>query len=433
MSERTCAFSRNSPVRFLFASFVAVVLTGFVADVEAQEENTQSGVSAEVDPAGTRDLVTASRTGDLEAILDCVREFGINEPDSNHGVTPLSWAAAMGHADAVDLLLREGADINARNRDGATALHAASFFGHPEAAERLISQGADVNAETHDGARPLDVITADWEVTREIAELLDIDLDEENVAAGRAKVSELLRQRGAEQGGNTLVVLSIVFGCIAGGLAIAGVIIWVEYHFEKKRTEAMKAVAAEIGLHFSMTKDESLLAKLQSFSLFNKGHGRKMKNVMKAETEIAQLTIFDYRYKTGYGKHSHTHHHTVVALESGSLRIPEFTLRPEGLFDKIGSTLGFQDIDFKGHPEFSRMFVLKGKNEAAIRGYFDAEMLSMFTQRKGATIDSGPGVFIYLRGGRKNPEEIQGFMTEGFGVYKAFQQRLQTSQSSPPV
>ena len=79
------------------------------------------------------------------------------------------------------------------------------------------------------------------------------------------------------------------------------------------------------------------------------------------------------------------------------------------------------------------MFVLKGKNEAAIRGYFDAEMLSMFTQRNGAIVDSGPGVFIYLRGGRKKPEEIQGFMTEGFGVYKAFQQRLQRSQSSPPV
>lgn len=239
----------------------------------------------------------------------------------------------------------------------------------------------------------------------------------------------------AEKGGNALVVLAIVFVSIAAGAALVGGIIWLVYHFEKKRTEALEAVAREMGLEFSATKDDEVLAKIQVFSLFNKGHSRKMKNVMKAKTEIANLTIFDYKYTTGGGKSSHTHQHTVFAMDSDTLSLPRFTLRPEGLFDKIGAAIGFQDIDFDDHPEFSDSFVLKGDNEEAIRRFFDTEMLETFAQRKGIYVESAPRVLIYLRGGRKKPEQIQEFMDEANAVCSAFAKRLLRGQSpdSPSV
>lgn len=435
MIEKRFIVIEDGELRMLVSAIATFVLACFAVQLDAQENAAQqSGVAAQIAPADPAGIFTASKRGDLGAITDCLGEgIDIDEQDAKHGVTPLSWAAVMGHADAVDLLLSEGADVNARNRDGASALHAACFFGQPEAAERLMDQGADVNAETNDGARPIDVLKADWEITQEIAGILDIDLDEERVAAGRSEAAALLRQRGAKEGGNAFFVLSILFGCVVGGLAIVGVIVWIVHQHEKKRTEAMRAIAADIGLNFSATKHEALLAKLQSFTLFNKGRSRKMKNVMTAETDLAQLTIFDYQYTTGGGDSSRTHHQTVIAMESESLCIPEFTLRPEGFFDKVGATLGFQDIDFADHPEFSRLFVLKGKNEEAIRHFFDAEMLEMFTHRQGMTINCGPGVFIYLRGGRKKPEEIQGFMAEGYDVFSAFEKRLQGSQANPRI
>jgi hypothetical protein len=174
---------------------------------------------------------------------------------------------------------------------------------------------------------------------------------------------------------------------------------------------------------------------MQVFSLFNKGHSRKMKNVMKAKTEVANLAIFDYRYTTGGGKSSQTHLHTVFAMESDSLNLPRFTLRPEGLFDKIGAAIGFQDIDFDDHPEFSDSFVLTGENEQAIRRFFDMEMLESLAQRKGIYVESVPGLLIYLRGGRKKPEQIQDFMDEANAVCSAFAKRLLRGQSpdSPSV
>lgn len=221
----------------------------------------------------------------------------------------------------------------------------------------------------------------------------------------------------------------IILG-IAAIVSLVACLIWLAFHLEKKRIEALHAVATELGMEFSVTQDHTLLNRLQVFSLFNKGRSRKMRNVMKAATELAQLTIFDYQYTTGSGKNSHTHRHTIVAMQSDSLDLPSFTLRPEGLFDKIGAAIGFQDIDFDHHPGFSKSFVLKGDNEHAIRRFFDEEMLKMFAERKGISVESAPGVFIFLRGGRKKPAQIREFMAEGYAVYSAFAERL--SRARPP-
>ena len=102
-------------------------------------------------------------------------------------------------------------------------------------------------------------------------------------------------------------------------------------------------------------------------------------------------------------------------------------MRPENLFDKIGAAIGFEDIDFDDHPEFSKAFILKGKNEEAIRHFFDAEMLELFTERQGIYVESAPGVFIYLKGGRKKPEQIREFMNDGYAVYAAFAERMSRS------
>ncbi len=214
---------------------------------------------------------------------------------------------------------------------------------------------------------------------------------------------------------------------ILGILAIIGVVLGLVYLYEKKRTESLTTVAADLGLDFSPTENDGLLEKMQIFSLFNKGHSRKIKNIMKAETEATNLMIFDYQYTTGHGKNQHTHQQTVVAMESNSLGLPKFSMRPEGFFSKIGAALGMQDIDFDDHPEFSKSFVLKGENEAAIRKFFDAKLLDFLAARKKSYIESAPGVFIFVHRGRKKPEQIKELMNDGYAVYAAFAERLSRS------
>ena len=100
-------------------------------------------------------------------------------------------------------------------------------------------------------------------------------------------------------------------------------------------------------------------------------------------------------------------------------------MRPENIFDIVGSALGFQDIDFEDHPQFSKTFVLKGNDEPAIREFFDNQLLDFFAGRQGICFECSPGLLIYFRGGKKSKvEELRGFLSEGYSVYAAFVERL---------
>ncbi|GAB4396770.1 MAG: hypothetical protein OHK0053_11650 [Microscillaceae bacterium] len=50
--------------------------------------------------------------------------------------------------------------------------------------------------------------------------------------------------------------------------------------------------------------------------------------------------------------------------------LPDFTLSPENLVDKVWQSVGYEDIDFEGHPVFSERFKLMGEATEAIRYLF---------------------------------------------------------------
>lgn len=214
----------------------------------------------------------------------------------------------------------------------------------------------------------------------------------------------------------------VIFGFIVIAGLVGG-IIYFAVTMEKKRTAALAKVADELGLDFYPKQVQTLLGRLGSFSLFSKGHSRKMKNVMTTGTQLGRLYIFDYQYTTGGGKNSSTHRKTVVAMEPDGVEMPSFFLRPEHFFDKVGALIGFEDIDFDHHPEFSKSFILKGENEREIRRFFDSEMLDFFEARKGIYMESKPDIFIYVHGRRKKPDQIADLMKEAFEIFRAFATR----------
>jgi len=93
-------------------------------------------------------------------------------------------------------------------------------------------------------------------------------------------------------------------------------------------------------------------------------------------------------------------------------------LRPEGLMHKIGSLFGYQDIDFDSHPNFSKHYLLRGSDEEAIRELFDDDLLSFFeTQEKVCVEADGHDLIIYRQRKRIEPDTVQEFLREGFGIF----------------
>lgn len=91
-------------------------------------------------------------------------------------------AAASGHAEIVDLLLRSGAEINIVDENGQTALILALARGNSEVANLLVSvPGIDVNSKTTQGMTALmyAVDLGDVTLARRILEM-GADLDVTN-------------------------------------------------------------------------------------------------------------------------------------------------------------------------------------------------------------------------------------------------------------
>ncbi|PNH02397.1 Protein phosphatase 1 regulatory subunit 27, partial [Tetrabaena socialis] len=103
-----------------------------------------------------------ARTADERALLDAVAEGRLRKverllsnPAANpnvqgpEGSTSLHCASQKGHTEAVEALLRAGADVAAKDDIGWTALHWASQEGHTETSEVLLQAGADVAAKNN--------------------------------------------------------------------------------------------------------------------------------------------------------------------------------------------------------------------------------------------------------------------------------------------
>ena len=80
--------------------------------------------------------------------------FDVNTRD-DYGNTPLSFAAAYGSPDAIDVLLDAGSDIESADEFGDTPLHKAVIENRYENAVLLIKRGADVNSRDTEGMTPL--------------------------------------------------------------------------------------------------------------------------------------------------------------------------------------------------------------------------------------------------------------------------------------
>jgi len=82
-------------------------------------------------------------------------EQGANVNEATHyTLTPLANAAELGHVEIVKFLLEAGVKIN-QAPDGKTALMMACWGRQPKTAQLLLEVGADPNLKRHDGQRAL--------------------------------------------------------------------------------------------------------------------------------------------------------------------------------------------------------------------------------------------------------------------------------------
>ena len=155
------------------------------------------------------DLHEAAGAGDVDAVRAILARdpFRVRERQGAK-VTPLHRAAAAGHGEIVELLLKASADPDARDYGGSTALHMAAAGGHDKSIEALLAHAAKPSLLNEAGDTPLHEAAREGhlEATRR---LLAAGADPNArsacggtplhaaAAAGRLRPAELLLRHGA--------------------------------------------------------------------------------------------------------------------------------------------------------------------------------------------------------------------------------------------
>lgn len=206
------------------------------------------------------------------------------------------------------------------------------------------------------------------------------------------------------------------FPLVLGVVLIGGLVISIGS--QTLRMMILSRPAKALGLSFKSAESSNT----EFLHRFRRFHSKNVRNVMEGRFDETDVMIGDCHD----GRDRHRAYFSFVAFGSDQLRIPEFSMLPEGLFDKalegvFTHLTGEGDIDFHDHPQFSKQYRLTGPDETAIRQFFDSRLLNYFEAHAGWNVHAINGGIIFHRSsGRVHPKNLKKFLDEGLFMLQAF-------------
>lgn len=208
---------------------------------------------------------------------------------------------------------------------------------------------------------------------------------------------------------------------IAGFAVLVPLIVVLSVIAERNRTEALRRLATNLDYGFEAKPANLPTPAFEHFPLFNRGHSRRVRNLLHGGRGEQEVFLFDYRFTIGHGKNQHTHHQSVAAFPLRQQTLPEFELRPERIFHKIGAVFGYEDIDFPDDPQFSDAYLLKGRSEYGVRNLFGARLREAVRAAPGISIEGGgPWLIVYRHRQRLSTDRLPAFLEEARWLRAAF-------------
>lgn len=171
-----------------------------------------------------------------------------------------------------------------------------------------------------------------------------------------------------------------------------------EHEFLTRRQRDMQLLSKEHDWHFKpgINWDFNALNNFQFFRSRAIEHGGNLINGTFEHSGIAwhlQDITFDEGAFT-----SRITYHTTALVCSLPFGMPQFVLEKEELFDKIMNLGNYEDIDVTSFKEFSDRYLLKGKNEKAIREFFRPTLMEFLTHSEIYHVESdGNALMIFKK------------------------------------
>jgi hypothetical protein len=185
-----------------------------------------------------------------------------------------------------------------------------------------------------------------------------------------------------------------------------------------KHAKAIEALSQQLRMEYTNSPSPTELSAYTSLDLFNKGNRKSMHNLMRRSENNLRTSYFEYQYSTGKEKNRTIHSLSVTAIYNPTVLFPQFAMKPENLFHRIADKFTGKDIDFETHPEFSKMFVLRGEDETQIRRLFSVPALQHLEQCKGLCIEAHTHQIIFYKQNKScSAKKIEQFIRDSLETY----------------
>jgi len=166
------------------------------------------------------------------------------------------------------------------------------------------------------------------------------------------------------------------------------------------RQNRLKNLALEKNYNFKPDVDWDT-RYLKEFHFFEIRPIERKSNCVKGVFEKFNISweVSDVTFNEGEAFSAETFNTTLIVMRLNK-KIPVFTMEKEGLFerlfDRVIALTGYKDIDFEMYPDFSKKFLITGKEEPKIRSFFTDERIRFFENNHIYHIESnGEAIMIF--------------------------------------
>lgn len=166
-----------------------------------------------------------------------------------------------------------------------------------------------------------------------------------------------------------LIVVLIVM--VAGGI--------ITYQQQRKLERQRELRSLALGQRLDFSLEDPFDTTGEPFSLFQKGDGRGVENVMWGFWQGLEVRVFDYWYyeessdSKGHRTRSSRRFNCLITLVDAVC--PSLQISEENLLTRFAGALTFRDIEFESE-EFNRRFHVRGADERFATAFCDARMMN---------------------------------------------------------
>ena len=166
------------------------------------------------------------------------------------------------------------------------------------------------------------------------------------------------------------------FLILFGGVALIVLVLYLGYQAKQKRRADFVRMAVQLNLTYSAVDAFGLLG--YPFTLFERGDGRGIENVLQGAWQQTDVVAFDYWYydetHDSKGGTSRTYHRFDCALLPMPADCARLTIERENLLTRMAGALSFKDVQFESE-EFNRAFNVKSEDKKFASDLVDARMM----------------------------------------------------------